>query len=187
MRRYIAAVDIFLNIAAVFAACIILMLPLLNPPTEDAKTEPPGDIHVEIMWNQGPIDVDLWVDGPTEARPVGYSNLRGIYWNLLRDDLGTAFDPEPANTEDAYTRGIQPGEHVINVMCYRCPTAPITVWVKVTIFTGSGRPKPIADFTVKLLRQGEEKTALRFTLDKNRSVVAGSLHNVFRPLRSAKK
>ena len=62
--------------------------------------------------------VDLWVKAPDDI-PVGYSNRGGLFFNLLRDDLGVYKDPTPINYEVAYSRGINPGEHIVNLHLYR--------------------------------------------------------------------
>lgn len=187
----ILARDTYLNLLVIVLLLLVILIRLLNPPTEDAKTEPPGNLAVCIYWQQGPIDVDLWADGPGETRPVGYSNRGGVYWNLLRDDLGEQFDPTDVNFECTYSRGIRAGEHTLNTHCYRCKSPPVTVKMEVSVTTGEsgtkGNVRVLATTTVKLTRQGEEKTALRFRLRADGTVEPGSLHNVFRPLRSAKK
>ena len=41
--------------------------------------------------------------------PVGYSNKGGLFFNLLRDDLGIYKDNSPVNYEVSYSRGISKG------------------------------------------------------------------------------
>ena len=41
--------------------------------------------------------------------PVGYSNKGGLFFNLLRDDLGKYKDNSPINYEVSYSRGISEG------------------------------------------------------------------------------
>jgi hypothetical protein len=171
-----------------FLAMVVWMLPHLNPPAKDAAAEPPGNLIVAITWPEGNTDVDLWVMGPQEIRPVGYSNKGGILFNLLRDDLGTMPDATPLNYENAYTRGIVEGEYVVNVHCYRCPVVPVPVDVEISV--NSGEPgkeslRAIAAASVTLDRNGVERTALRFKLTSDGLLVAGSMNNVFRPLRAA--
>ena len=179
--------DTYLNLLVVVLLLLVILIRLLNPPTEDAKAEPPGNLIVMIVWPQGPTDVDLWVDGPGEARPIGYSNKAGKVWNLLRDDLGTQFDPTDINMENAFTRGVVPGEYTVGLHCYRCPSVPVVVKVEISVSPNVGSIKVLATTTVKLTREGEEKTALRFRLRADGTIEPGSLHNVFKPLRSAKK
>jgi len=173
-----------------FAAMVFMMLPHLNPPATEDAADPPGNVIVAIEWPPGNTDVDLWVTGPGEIVPVGYSNKSGLLWNLLRDDLGTSPDVTPSNYENAYTRGITPGEYVINVHCYRCPILPVPVDIEISIqkegADGAKEPmKIIATTKVTLRENAEELTALRFELTKDGDLVTNSMNHVYRELRAA--
>lgn len=171
-----------------FVAMVIWLLPHINPPAQSSDAIPPGNVVVSITWPEGDTDVDLWVTGPGEITPVGYSNKGGVLFNLLRDDLGTMPDATPLNYENAYSRGVVAGEYVINVHCYRCPVLPQQVDVEISVNDGSepGKGmKPVATTSVPLKAHGEEKTALRFRLDPRGNVEPESMNNVFRPLRAA--
>ena len=173
-----------------FAAMVFMMLPYLNPPAVDDQAEPPGNVIVAIEWPPGNTDVDLWVTGPGERAPVGYSNKSGVLWNLLRDDLGTGTDVTPSNYENAYTRGVAPGEYIINVHCYRCPILPVPVDVEISIRKDDenhvkSRLNIIATTQVVLQQNHEELTALRFKLNNDGDLVSDSMNHVFRPLREA--
>lgn len=179
--------DVLLLLLLGFVAMVVWMLPHLNPPALEFDTEAPGNVIAHIVWPEGNTDVDMWVTGPGEAQPVGYSNKGGLLWNLLRDDLGTMPDATPLNYENAYTRGIVPGEYVVNVHCYRCPVLPVPVQVEVSIQTDDGDKSSmriIATTSVTLGLDGEERTALRFRLTREGELVAGSMNHVFRPLRT---
>ena len=118
---------------------------------------------------------------------MGYSNKGGLLWNLLRDDLGTQPDATPLNYENAYTRGITPGEYIINVHCYRCPVLPVPVDVEVSVKTDNGNKSSmniIATTRVELQQHGEELTALRFKLTEEGKLVAGSVNHLFKSLRA---
>lgn len=170
-----------------FVAMVVWMLPHLNPPASEAKAEPPGNLIVHIVWPPGNVDVDLWVDGPGELVPIGYSNKGGVLWNLLRDDLGDYPDATPINFEDAYTRGIIPGDYTINVHCYRCPKVPVPVDLEVSVNAGEGgkgATQELASSRVELRYSGQERTALRFTLNADGTVKPGSFSTVFKPLRN---
>jgi len=179
-----------------FAAMVFMMLPHLNPPAKDDAAKPPGNVIAAVEWPPGNTDIDLWVMGPGEIVPVGYSNKSGLLWNLLRDDLGTSPDATPSNYENAYTRGVIPGEYVVNVHCYRCPILPQKVDVEISIqmVEDEGRPpsmqkssmKIIATTAVTLRQNGEELTALRFELTKGGALVPGSMNHVYRSLRAMK-
>ena len=181
--------DVPFNMLVVFLLLLVILIRMLNPPTEDAKAEPPGNLAVSIVWPPSDTDIDLWLTGPGEPRPVGYSHRGGLLWNLLRDDLGTVPDVTGANFETAYTRGAPVGEYTANVHCYRCKTLlPIPVQVEVAISTGDNTSmRVLFTATVTLVKNGQEKTAVRFYLTADGTVKPGSLNAVFRPLRSAKK
>lgn len=178
--------DLLMIMLLGFVFMIVAMVPHLHPPaTQDGK-EPPGNVIASITWPEGDTDVDLWVTGPGEVNPVGYSNKGGLLWNLLRDDLGTSPDATPLNYENAYTRGITPGEYVINVHCYRCPVLPVPVDVEISVKNSNsdkGGMKIIATTRVVLHEDGEEATAIRFKLTEKGELVKGSVNHVFRPLR----
>ena len=184
--------DVLFNILFAFFVLTVLMLPHLNPPVDEAKSEPPGNIIVHITWPPGNTDVDLWVDGPGEFVPVGYSNKSGVLWNLLRDDLGTVPDLTNINYENAYSRGIVPGDYTINVHCYRCRQLPVPVDMEVSIApdaAGSAdkaRAEVIATSRVELRADGQERTALRFRIDAEGNADEASFSTVFKPLRSMK-
>lgn len=184
-----------------FVAVVILILSHINPP-ESGKNEtvPPGNVIVEIRWLDGmDVDVDLWVKAPTDVA-VGYSNLNGKYFNLLRDDLGNYGDPLNLNYENAYTRGVIPGEYVVNVHLYNVRTLavqeslPMTVDVAVSIAKQIKAEDGTNSRAVRLLFQqirlkhiGHEVTVFRFALDENGDLIEGSVHNTPIELRAFKK
>ncbi|AZO29331.1 hypothetical protein [Mesorhizobium sp. M1B.F.Ca.ET.045.04.1.1] len=185
--------DVLLNTIlglAMIIGIVAILITVKNKMEKEAS-EPPGNMIVHILWPQGDTDVDLWVDGPGEPVPVGYSNKGGLLWNLLRDDLGAQPDATDINYEDAFTRGIVGGDYTVNVMCYRCPQLPQDVKVVVELNTGEpGKTemKPLVNTTVKLVTDGQERTAIRFKLDEStKDIVPGSKNSVFKPLRSATK
>ena len=174
-----------------FVATVILLLPHVHP---EAKTSDsvnmPGNVMVEIRWpDELDADVDLWVQAPGDV-PVGYSNKGGKIFNLLRDDLGTKGDATGLNYEVSYSRGIVPGEYVVNVHLYRNNTQlneiPVTTVVSVKGPHAHGA-KQILTSQVKLTHLGQELTVFRFRLNKNGDLDAGSVNSLPKPLRSASK
>ncbi len=174
-----------------FLAVIVILLPFVNPKGRKAESmaPPPGNVIVEITWpSEMNADIDLWVHAPGDA-PVGYSNKGGIVFNLLRDDLGKFMDPTNINHEVAYTRGLIPGEYTVNVHAYRIDTKnppPIEVKAVVSVKQESGAADvvPVLGASAMLVRLGQELTIFRFKLDETGRVVEGSVHSLFRPLRS---
>ena len=117
--------DVILLALTGFISMVILLLPFVNPPTEEeSATTPPGNVIVELFWDdKRDVDIDLWVQAPDDI-PVGYSNKGGLFFNLLRDDLGIYKDNSPVNYEVSYSRGISDGIYVANLHLYREDTTP---------------------------------------------------------------
>ena len=81
--------DLILLTLTGFMSMVILLMPFIQPPSETENSSvPPGNVIVELFWdNDRDVDIDLWVKAPEDI-PVGYSNQGGLFFNLLRDDLG---------------------------------------------------------------------------------------------------
>lgn len=179
--------DFMLLVVMAFVAMIVWILPFINDPTEADEADPPGNLAIVIAWPQGDVDVDLWSMGPGEIAPVGYSNLSGTLFNLLRDDLGNLPDALGLNFEHVYTRGIVPGEYVFTAHCFRCQILPQVVKAEVSITDakGSKKTRSIVTTSITLNRNGEEKTIIRFKLDADGNVVPGTMNQLPKKLRSA--
>lgn len=186
----IAFRDILMNtLLGVFAILVAYMM-MIQVEQVKATAEPPGNLTVSAHWPEGNTDVDLWVTGPAEPVPVGYSNKGGVLWNLLRDDLGTMPDATSINYENAYTRGIVAGTYTVNLHCYRCPQLPVVAEVLISINDlkgGKGSSKTILTSKVEISRQGQEKTVATFKMDDKGVIDKATMNNVYRPLRSAEK
>lgn len=184
--------DLILLALSGFVLITLLLLPHINPKGKEAQSassEPPGNVIVELRWDDKMrTDVDLWVQAPGDV-PVGYSNKSGLIFNLLRDDLGSHGDPTEINFETAFSRGIPPGEYAVNVHLFRNLEAVYPVQVRVVARVKSekdGGARPIASTTVRLDREGQEITAFRFRLTERGDIEPGSIHALPKPLRSAK-
>ena len=155
---------------------------LLKKETEEHKA--PGNVIVEMHWpSDMAFDVDLWVQAPNEV-PVGFWNLGGQTFNLLRDDLGFEGDATNRNYEVSYSRGIPAGEYIVNAHMYgplpRGVTIPVNVVVSVK--RQYEDTEQILDTTVDLDRRGQEETAFRFRLTAEGQLVEGSVSTLRRPL-----
>ena len=100
--------------------------------------------------------------------PVGFPNKGNEVVNLLRDDLGLFQDLTDINYEIVYSRGIVPGEWIVNVQAYRLedPIQPVPVQVQVVVSVkreGENRPTPILEKEVELRypRHGDDCVSLR--------------------------
>lgn len=182
----VLARDVFLNALLVFMALVVILLLLVNPPTAENNAPPPGNLIVTAVWPAGDTDVDLWVTGEGEVRPVGYSNRTGKVFSLLRDDLGNKNDLTELNFENCYSRTVEPGHYVVNLHLYR-GVGPIEVTVEIRVANmGGGDSRALMTTKVVLHKTGQEITAVAFALDSKGSIVPGSVHNTFTPLRSAR-
>ncbi len=177
--------DVILLALIGFVAMVIMLLPHISPKkkeTEDHRA--PGNVIVEMHWpNEMPYDVDLWVKAPNES-PVGFWNQGAMIFNLLRDDLGIEGDATNENYEVSYSRGIPPGEYIVNAHMYgnvkKGTTVPVTIVVSVKPRVGDTRQ--ILETTINLVRRNQEVTAFRFRLNSEADVVPGSVSTLNRPL-----
>lgn len=180
-------------IAALFGVTflfIAVLTAITKKAEQAAEAKPLGNLVIMISWpKEDDDDVDLWVMGPGEPHAVGYSAKSGVNLDLLRDDLGSYGDQTPFNFETTISRGLIPGNYIVNVHCYRC-TAPFPIPVTLEVDLNDGRnsspTRQIIALTGELSRQGEERTLVRFTLDKDGSIVPGSTNHVYYPLREAR-
>lgn len=193
--NWITFMDVMFTMAAVFLFLVIVALPHINEEAKESnRTDvPAGNISVVATWPEGDTDVDLWVVGPAEPRPVGYSNANGLVWNLLRDDLGTKPDATALNMENAFARGIVSGRYTVNLHCYRCPQLPVPVDIEIRANTDGGAggkggaSKILVTTKVVLTKQGQEKTAIDFRMNEAGVIDPDSMNSIFIPLRSATK
>lgn len=182
-----------LIVISLMTVLVTVMISNLNPKASTDKVhdmQAPGDIVTHVVWPNGDIDLDLWVSGPGEPAPVGYSNKGGVLWNLLRDDLGDRPDATPINYEDAFTRGIVPGEYIINVQCYRCHLAKFPMIADVAVsLRNRTQNQPLETFVVTkviIKADGQEKTAVRFLIGEDGKVIQDLINNQYKLLRGSK-
>ena len=175
----IAFRDVLFLTLSCFVIIIILLLPHIAVDQDKQKEDdPPGHIIVEISWKPMTwTDIDLWVLSPNDSRPIGYSNQDGRGFNLLRDDLGSTFDPLPENYENAYMRGIPDGEYIVNVHGFsdKQKALPLEVHCSVRI-KNRKTTTTIAKRTVLVTHVGQEITVFRFTLKD--AALNGEVHEV---------
>ncbi|MFQ5626132.1 MAG: hypothetical protein ACE5FM_05705 [Methyloligellaceae bacterium] len=177
--------DVILLTLVGFVAMVIMLLPHIQKKKEETEDhKAPGNVIVEMHWPSDiHVDVDLWVKAP-KATPVGFWNLGNDIFNLLRDDLGIEGDATDENYEISYSRGIRPGEYIVNVHMYGIVPAglvvPVTVVVSVRQKYDSARQ--ILKTTVKLRERNQEETAFRFRLTDEGDLVKGSVSTLRRPL-----
>ncbi|MCH7550732.1 MAG: hypothetical protein IIA35_03355 [Proteobacteria bacterium] len=177
--------DVILLALIGFVAMVIMLLPHITPKKQEAEDhQAPGNVIVEMHWpNNMPYDVDLWVQAPREV-PVGFWNMGGPTFNLLRDDLGGEGDATDKNYEITYSRGIPAGEYIVNVHMYGPLPQGVTIPVNVVV---SVKPMyadlyQILETIIKLTRRNQEETAYRFRLTAEGELVPGSVSTLNQPL-----
>jgi len=179
--------DVTLLALAGFITIVLLLLPWLNPIGEKESTTvtPPGSVIVELFWpDDDASDVDLWVKAPGDGA-VGFSNAGGLFFNLLRDDRGTYRDATPINYEISYTRGISPGEHIVNVHLYEHATGsgPVPVTVAVSVVQPGQRARDhLFKKELQLDRTGQEITVARFSINRLGKLMAKRIHSLQKSL-----
>lgn len=184
--------DVILLALTGFISMVILLIPFVNPPTEEeSSSTPPGNVIVELFWDdKRDVDIDLWVKAPDDI-PVGYSNKGGLFFNLLRDDLGIYKDNSPVNYEVSYSRGISDGVYIANVHLYRedkAPFKPIIAELLVSVVDpDSNKRRQILRTSKKLEEIGMEITVFQFELDKKGRLNKNSINNKYVMLRSGNK
>ena len=184
--------DVILLALTGFISMVILLIPFINPPTEEeSSSTPPGNVIVELFWDdKREVDIDLWVQAPDDI-PVGYSNKGGLFFNLLRDDLGIYKDNSPVNYEVSYSRGISDGVYIANVHLYRedkAPFKPIIAELLVSVVDPvSNKRKQILRTSKKLEEIGKEITVFQFELNKKGKLNKNSINNKYVMLRSGNK
>ena len=178
----LAYIDLLtLTLVGFVAFALLMVLPKEQRASAD-DTRAPGMVSVEIRWPDDlNTDVDLWVQAPTD-HPVGYSNRSGLYFDLLRDDLGQRNDGLGLNYENAYTRGTPDGEYVVNLHLYSNAEGILPIPVAVDVRAHDARSsRSVWTGAVMLERLGQEITVLRFTIEGSRTEVrAPTFHTALR-------
>ena len=170
--------DLLFNALLGFTLLFMIAVTTINPPTKDGDIPAKAEIIVTTTWADGNSDdVDTWVESP-DGEVIWYRAPEAGMMHLDRDDRGTENDTmtvngqtivNPLNQEVVTVRGLLPGDYVINVHRYKAvDEGPLPVDVSVV------KVNPKLDVvyygTVDLAKEGDERTAVRFTVDRNGSV-----------------
>lgn len=168
---------------------IFLVLPHNPKKSEQDDARARGNIRVEIIWPpEMNVDIDLWVKAPG-LTPIGYSNMNGPIYNLVRDDLGTTADITGINYETAFSRGLPPGRHTVNVYFFsnsdNVAEVPVKVFVTMRKDDSENSKTPPQDIIrtqLTLTRVAEEVTVIDFELNDDGELIVDSINNAYRPL-----
>lgn len=172
-------IDLLFNTLLGFSFLFLISLLFINPKAEQGKIDKPAEFMITATWPEHlSDDIDLWVHAPT-GHTVSYLEKESGLLHLDRDDRGEINDTimvdgktivHPINQEIVTIRNRQPGEYIVNLYYYTAESkAPVSVDIKVdrinprfeTVYAGS----------IDLLKQDQEETAVRFSLNQNGDVV----------------
>lgn len=170
--------DLLFNALLTFTFLFLISLLLINPPAKSGIINPKAEFLITVSWEDGNAnDIDTWVQGPQNTR-VWYKQTQNGLMHLDRDDRGLTNDTQlvngqeivnPLNQEVVTIRGRPPGEFIVNVHYYKSQDQ---LKVPVTIYLAEVNPtlKVLHYATLDLNKEGEEKTAVRFTLNNQGQV-----------------
>lgn len=145
---------------------------MINPVAESGKVDPKAEMMITVTWaDNSPDDVDTYVADPA-GNIVWYHRREAGLMNLDRDDRGMFRDvielngksiENPLNQEIVSFRGLSDGEYTVNIVHYIANGGSLPVQVKVEKLNPS--VKLVFYDTITLTGSGDERTAVRFTLD----------------------
>ena len=157
-----------------------LALLAISPEAKDGKVDSKAEFIVTMDWpDNHPDDLDLFVQDPA-GNIAWYRHREAGFMVLERDDRGGANDfiivngkkiSSPIREEIVTIRGIVAGEYTVNVSHLVATTnAPVPATVKVQKLNPT--TQVIFDDKVFVDHTGDEKTAVRFTLDADGNIEA---------------
>ena len=171
--------DMLFNILIAFVFCFIIALLAMNPKaTKSGDIPAKAEFIITVSWpDMNPNDIDTYVQDPSGAM-VWFRQREAGLMHLDRDDRGLAGDTinvngkdvvNPLNQEVVTIRGYAPGEYTVNASYYESKNGES---VEATVSVVKVNPKADVVYygTIKLDRKGDEKTAVRFTVDPDGSV-----------------
>ena len=174
--------DLLFNALLGFTFMFLISVFFLNPPTKEGDIPAKAEYIITATWEPGrPDDVDLWVRGPGGTK-VWYLNPESGLMNLDRDDRGLQNDEmivdgrrvtNDLNQEVVTIRGQAPGEYVVNLHYYATESdreegRPMDV--EVTVTRVNPQVSVVYRNNTTLEYVGQEKTAVRFTVNDDGSV-----------------
>lgn len=170
--------DLLFNALLTFTFLFLIALFLLNPPAKSGIIDPKAEFLITISWpDNNPNDIDVWAQGPG-GQQVWFMRPQDGLMHIDRDDRGLANDTQtldgieiknPLNQEVLTLRGRTPGEYVINLHYYKTESQE-PVPVNVYLAEVNPKLKVLHYATVTLDAEGDEVTAMRFTIDGNGKV-----------------
>jgi hypothetical protein len=157
----------------VIAFLFFIALLSVSPDEKNGKVDSKAEFIITMDWpDNHPDDLDLFVQDPA-GNIAWYRHREAGFMVLDRDDRGGANDfiivngkkiSSPIREEMVTIRGIVPGEYVVNVSHFVATTGlPVPATVKVQKLNPTAQV--IFEDKVFVDHTGDEKTAVRFTVD----------------------
>lgn len=171
--------DLLFNALIGVTFLFVIAIMFMNPVPKTGIINPKAEYIITVSWrDNSPDDIDTWIESPSGAI-VWFRNPEAGLLHLDRDDRGLLNDTievagktivNPLNQEVVTIRGTVSGEYVVNVHYYATETEqPVEVTAKVE------KVNPTLEVvyygTVTLDRVGDEKTAVRFKIAQDGSVI----------------
>lgn len=171
--------DLLFNALLGFTLLFMIAITAINPPSKKQGDIPAkAELIVTTTWADNlKDDVDTWVEAP-DGEVVWYRNPDGGLMHLDRDDRGTENDTllvdgtpvvNPLNQEVVTVRGLLPGDYVVNLHRYQADGDSVLP-VQVNVVKVNPRLEVVFYGTVDLPTKGSERTAVRFTVNRDGSV-----------------
>lgn len=163
----------------VLAFLFFIVLFAITTDQSKGKVDSKAEFLISLSWpDNHPDDFDLFVQDPF-SKVVWYRRRDAGFMVLERDNRGGANDfymigdkrvRSPTRQELVSIRGIVPGEFTVNVYHFTAHTKePVTVTV--TVEKLNPTVKQISKETLEMSQGGQERTAVRFTVDDDGDVV----------------
>ena len=171
--------DLLFNALLGFAFMFAIAFMLINSSDDSGKIESKAEVMISVSWpDSHPDDVDAIVEDP-QGGLVWYHNRDSGLMHLDRDDRGIFADKmnvngaaisNPINQEIVTVRKLQLGEYVVNLLHYKANyPEPLEVDVKVEKL--NSEVELIYYGKHNLEGVGDEKTAVRSTVDASKDIV----------------
>lgn len=168
-----AFTDLLFNALLGFVFMFAMAFMMISNPEKSGNIDSKAEMLITIRWpDNHPDDVDAVIEDP-RGELVWYYNRDSGLMHLDRDDRGLFADQielagatvrNPLNQETVTVRGIQAGEYVVNLLHFKANyNEPLDVSVKVEKLNPSVSVIYYGEH--QLNGSGDEKTAIRFTLD----------------------
>jgi hypothetical protein len=175
---FVPFTDILFNALLGFSVMVFIAFSLIRPDAKAGSVDVKAEFIITVNWaDNNPDDIDTYVEDPVD-NIVWYHQMQKGFMSLDRDDRGDYLDQitingkkisDPLNQETVSIRRNVPGQYIVNIYKFTDPTGlPDTVSVKVEKIN----PKVSVVYygNVTLNKKGDERTAVRFTIDDEGNV-----------------